>query len=71
MTPAEVPSAGDGPLKGLTFAVKDIYDVAGYPTGGGSPVMRAESPIHTESAPIVDAMLEAGADSSARRRPTS
>ena len=57
----EVPSAGDGPLKGLTFAVKDIFDVAGYPTGGGNPVMRAESPIHKTNAPIVDAMLAAGA----------
>ena len=57
----EVPSAATGPLKGLTFAVKDIYDVAGYPTGGGSPVKRAESPVHTETAPIVAAMLAAGA----------
>jgi amidase len=57
----EVPAASTGPLKGLTFAVKDIYDVAGYPTGGGSPVRRAESPIHTENAPVVDAMLKAGA----------
>ena len=57
----EVPSAATGPLKGLTFAVKDIYDVAGYPTGGGSPIKRAESPIHTETAPIVAAMLDAGA----------
>jgi amidase len=57
----EVPSAASGPLKGLTFAVKDIYDVAGYPTGGGSPVRLAESPQHTENAPVVDAMLKAGA----------
>jgi amidase len=56
-----VPSAPSGPLKGLTFAVKDIFDVAGYPTGGGSPVKLAESPVHTDSAPIVAAMLDAGA----------
>ncbi len=56
-----VPSASSGPLKGFTFAVKDIFDVAGYPTGGGSPVMRAESPVHADSAPIVAAMLDAGA----------
>jgi len=59
---AEAPSAPNGPLKGLTFAVKDIFDVAGYPTGGGSPVMRAESPIHTTNAPLVDSMLDAGAE---------
>jgi amidase len=50
-----------GPLSGLTFAVKDIFDVAGYPTGCGSPIKQAESPVHTESAPIVAAMLRAGA----------
>ena len=26
-----------GPLDGLTFAVKDLIDVAGTPTGGGNP----------------------------------
>src|SRR5688572_14231618 len=57
----EVPSAATGPLKGLTFAVKDLYDVAGYPTGCGSPIKATESPIHTESASIVNAMLKAGA----------
>ena len=57
----EVSAAASGPLKGLTFAVKDIFDVAGYPTGGGSPVRLAESPTHTENAPLVDAMLKAGA----------
>ncbi|MGH6922459.1 MAG: amidase [Propylenella sp.] len=56
-----VPSAPAGPLRGLTLAVKDIFDVAGYPTGGGSPIMQAESPVHIESAPIVAAMLNAGA----------
>ena len=49
----EVPSAPSGPLAGLTFAVKDIFDVAGYPTGDGNPIRRAESPIHTTTAPIV------------------
>ncbi len=57
----EVPSAEDGPLKGLTFAVKDIFDVAGYPTGGGSPIKADESPVHRRSAPIVQKMLDAGA----------
>jgi amidase len=42
--------------------VKDIFDVAGYPTGGGSPVMRAESPLHTRNAPVVESMLAAGAE---------
>ena len=33
-----VSNAESGPLAGLTLAVKDIYDVAGYKTGCGSPV---------------------------------
>jgi amidase len=56
-----VPSAASGPLAGLTFAVKDIFDVAGYPTGCGNPLKQAESPIHTRSAPIVQTLLDAGA----------
>jgi amidase len=57
----EVPNAGKGPLTGLTFAVKDIFDVAGYPTGCGNPIRLAESPVHIDNAPIVAAMLDAGA----------
>ena len=56
-----IQAATNGPLAGLTFAVKDIFDVVGYPTGGGSPVRQAESPIHKENAPIVQKMLAAGA----------
>ena len=56
-----VPSAASGPLAGLSVAVKDIFDVAGYPTGCGSPVKRAQSPVHTQSAPIVQRVLDAGA----------
>jgi len=59
--PVALPAAETGPLAGLTFAVKDIYDIAGYPTGGGNPVKLAENPIHTETAPLVAAMLDAGA----------
>ncbi len=32
-----VAGAGQGPLAGLGFAVKDLIDVAGVPTGGGNP----------------------------------
>jgi amidase len=56
-----VENAADGPLAGLTFAVKDIFDVAGYPTGGGNPEMRAERAPAAESAPAVAALLDAGA----------
>jgi amidase len=56
-----VPNAPDGPLAGLTFAVKDIFDVAGYVTGCGSPEKRAESPPAETHAPAVANLLDAGA----------
>lgn len=56
-----VANAPDGPLAGLTFAVKDIYDVAGYVTGCGNPVKRAEGQPATAHAPAVKALLDAGA----------
>jgi amidase len=48
-------------LSGLSFAVKDIFDVAGYPTGCGNPHVLAMSGIKTASAPVVVALAEAGA----------
>lgn len=56
-----VPSASEGPLAGLRLAVKDLYDVAGYPTGAGHPMVRRNSTIKTASAPAVQALLDAGA----------
>ncbi len=58
---APVPHAAGGPLAGLTFGVKDIFDVAGYPTGCGNPHKLAMSGIKTSNAPVVDALLAAGA----------
>lgn len=57
----EVAAAGSGPLAGLTFAAKDLYDVAGYPTGAGHPLIRSQSDIKTENAPAVQRLLDAGA----------
>ena len=58
---APVPRASTGPLAGLSFAVKDLFDVAGYPTGGGSPILLAMSGIKTTTAPTVQQLLDAGA----------
>jgi amidase len=58
---ASVPHAASGPLAGLTFAVKDLYDIAGYPTGGGQPFVLAMSGIKARTAPAVQALLDAGA----------
>ncbi|MFC7398630.1 amidase [Chelatococcus sp. GCM10030263] len=56
-----VASAADGPLAGQRLAVKDLYDVAGYPTSLGSPLMLAASGIRTATAPLVEHLLQAGA----------
>src|SRR5258707_2075025 len=32
------------PLSGLTFAAKDLFDVAGHPTGGGHPALGRPDP---------------------------
>ncbi|MFC0238935.1 amidase [Rhodopseudomonas telluris] len=49
-----------GPLAGLTFAVKDFFDVAGVPTGAGSPEWLTTHPVPERSAPVVDRLLDAG-----------
>ncbi|EIM27101.1 amidase [Microvirga lotononidis] len=56
-----VPHAPSGPLSGLTFAAKDLFDVAGYPTSAGSPHMLAMSGIKSRTAPTVQKLLDAGA----------
>nr|WP_027314650.1 amidase [Microvirga flocculans] len=56
-----VPHAARGPLSGLTFAAKDLFDVEGYPTSAGSPHMLAMSGIKSRTAPIVQTLLDSGA----------
>ena len=58
---AAVPHAATGPLSGLSFGVKDLFDVAGYPTSGGQPFVLAMSGIKTTTAPTVQRLLDAGA----------
>ena len=50
-----------GPLAGLTFAAKDLFDVAGHPTGGGNPDWERQNPIPTRHAWAVQTLLDAGA----------
>ena len=50
-----------GPLSGLTFAAKDLFDVAGHPTGGGNPDWARSNPIPTRHAWAVQRLLDAGA----------
>jgi amidase len=50
-----------GPLSGLTFAVKDIFDVKGQRTGGGNPHKLDEAEPAAQTAPAVKKLLDAGA----------
>jgi amidase len=51
----------DGPLRGTSFAVKDLFDVAGRPTSCGNPTWRATHSPPTTSAAVVGLLLGAGA----------
>ena len=50
-----------GPLSGLTFAAKDLFDVAGSVTGCGNPDWAATHEAAEADAWAVDALLGAGA----------
>lgn len=52
---------GDGPLSGLNFAVKDLYDIAGHTTGAGSPDWLASHGPAKTTASAVTKLLAAGA----------
>ena len=60
-TDAYLEGATDGPLAGLTFAAKDIFDVAGYVTGGGNPDWQATHQPAERTARVVNTLVEAGA----------
>jgi amidase len=50
-----------GALDGLTFAAKDLFDVAGVPTGGGNHDWARQNAIPTQHAWAVQTLLDAGA----------
>jgi amidase len=60
-TDAYLDGAADGPLSGLIFAAKDLYDVAGHITGGGNPDWKRTHEPATEHAWPVAALVNAGA----------
>jgi amidase len=58
---APVRGANDGPLAGLTAAVKDMYDIAGTVTGNGNPTwLETHSPAKAHAAAVAR-ILNAGA----------
>ncbi|MFD7227753.1 amidase [Streptomyces sp. NPDC059881] len=57
-----VAGSGRGPLRGLRLAVKDVYAVAGHPTGAGNPAWLAEAEPQPAHSWAVAALLDAGAE---------
>ena len=60
-TDVRVAGSAGGPLSDLAFAVKDLFDVAGEPTGGGNPDWGRANPIPERHAALVERLLRAGA----------
>jgi len=52
------PPLGEGPLSGVAFGVKDIFDTAGVPTEWGSPLMAGRIP--EVDCPLVRMLRERG-----------
>jgi amidase len=56
-----LPPLGSGPLDGRTVAVKDLFAVAGFPTGAGNPTWLAQAAPEPADAWAVRALRQAGA----------
>ena len=56
-----IDGAPAGPLRGLTFAVKDVFHIAGHRTGFGHPDWLATHPPAEETSAAVQRLLDAGA----------
>jgi amidase len=52
---------GSGPLDGLSFAAKDVFDVAGHRTGFGNPTWLETHEPAPRTAPAIERLLAAGA----------
>jgi amidase len=50
-----------GALAGLSFAAKDLFDIAGQVTGAGNPDWLASHPPAAQTAPVVQKLVDAGA----------
>jgi amidase len=63
-----LPALADGPLRGTSFGVKDLYDLAGEVTGGGNPDWARTHPPAAAHAVAVQLLLEAGASVAGRTK---
>ncbi|SNB75413.1 amidase [Arboricoccus pini] len=57
-----IAGAAEGPLKGLTLAVKDLFDLAGHVTGCGNPDWARSHTPALRHARAVQLLLDAGAE---------
>ncbi len=57
-----LPGAAEGPLSGLTFGAKDLFDIGGHVTGYGNPDWARTHPAATSTSPAVQTLLDAGAN---------
>ena len=60
-THVQLAGANSGPLHGLSFGLKDIFDIAGHRTGFGSPDWLATHDEASSTATVAMQLLEAGA----------
>jgi amidase len=59
--PKRLTGATTGPLAGLSFAVKDLFDIAGHVTGGGNPDWQRSHEPARRTAAVVQKLMDAGA----------
>ena len=57
---APVKGAASGPLAGLAAAIKDMYDITGTRSGGGSPAWLEHAKPATRNASVIQKILDAG-----------
>ncbi len=57
-----IDGAGNGPLAGLSFSAKDLFDVAGYVSHCGNPDWGRSHAPATATAPCIETLLAAGAN---------
>ena len=58
---ARLQGAPGGQLAGLTFAAKDLFDIAGHVTGAGNPDWLALHAPASRTAPVVQRLVDSGA----------
>jgi len=61
-TTREIEGRADGPLKGLTFVAKDLFDLAGHTSSFGHPTWRDTHGQTSTTSPVISGLLDAGAD---------